>query len=248
MIVLGRSGACQLLLDDPLVSRQHARLLVSNVGVLVEDLGSTNGVFVNETRISGPTALSDGDRLLIGGLSMVLRAGHKVSPTPAPVSKPRQTPVRAPGSSEPPASASPTQRSDAFETMGQLADRMLSMGKLDVAIKLMSGHLTTLVQAARQGQVISPRMRDKATYYALRLASGSGDPGYVNQALELNLICRAVLKADAIDQLARLLPQLPAIDSALFRRYAHALASLQSTLTADEMERIDRIGALAAEL
>ena len=51
--VVGRSAGCQLSLDDPLVSRRHAMLVVAQDAVTVEDLESRNGVLVTGTRISG---------------------------------------------------------------------------------------------------------------------------------------------------------------------------------------------------
>jgi hypothetical protein len=49
-----------------LISRRHARFFVSKDSLFVEDLGSANGVLVNETQTSGAVALKDGDRVIIG--------------------------------------------------------------------------------------------------------------------------------------------------------------------------------------
>lgn len=67
-LVLGRAEDANVVLEDPLISRAHARLLVlSDETVVVEDLHSTNGVFVNGVRLARPSyRLSEGDRLLIG--------------------------------------------------------------------------------------------------------------------------------------------------------------------------------------
>jgi hypothetical protein len=64
--VIGRSLECNLTIEDPLVSRQHARIVINDVGETVEDLGSRNGVRVNGVQIKGPTPLHDGDRVRIG--------------------------------------------------------------------------------------------------------------------------------------------------------------------------------------
>ena len=68
--VIGRSAECQLSLDDPLVSRRHALLLVGDDEVFVEDSGSRNGVLVNGQRISARCKLHDGDRVQIGAQEM----------------------------------------------------------------------------------------------------------------------------------------------------------------------------------
>ena len=64
--VVGRSPSCHLALEDALVSRRHARLHSTDDDVVVEDLGSRNGVLVNGARILGPTRLGHGDRITIG--------------------------------------------------------------------------------------------------------------------------------------------------------------------------------------
>src|SRR4051795_4871956 len=55
-VVIGREDA-GLVIDDPEISRRHARVCPVDGGVLVEDLGSTNGTFVNGERANGPVTL-----------------------------------------------------------------------------------------------------------------------------------------------------------------------------------------------
>ena len=64
---IGRATGAQFIVDAPLVSRVHCRLTTSREGVLtVEDLGSTNGTFVNDRQVDGPTTLQPSDMLKIG--------------------------------------------------------------------------------------------------------------------------------------------------------------------------------------
>src|SRR5215471_19621975 len=69
--IIGRSLTSDVIVDDPLVSRRHARLLANDTAVLVEDLRSDNGVFVNEQRIRRSVRLEDGDRILVGHQELV---------------------------------------------------------------------------------------------------------------------------------------------------------------------------------
>ncbi len=64
---IGRAPGCGIRLDDTYVSQVHARLYRRDRRLFVEDLGSTNGTFVNGTRIGGPVRLRRGDRLQVGG-------------------------------------------------------------------------------------------------------------------------------------------------------------------------------------
>jgi pSer/pThr/pTyr-binding forkhead associated (FHA) protein len=68
--LLGRSPYCSIVVNDGLVSRQHAAIRVTRDGMQIEDLGSRNGTFVNHRRISGTHVLSPGDRIDIGGHPM----------------------------------------------------------------------------------------------------------------------------------------------------------------------------------
>lgn len=65
--VIGRADGCDVHLDDPFVSRRHARVISSDVGTAIEDLGSSNGIYVNGCRSTGITPLHPGDVVQIGG-------------------------------------------------------------------------------------------------------------------------------------------------------------------------------------
>ncbi len=64
--IIGRSLDCHLTLEDPLVSRRHARIVVDEAGASIEDMGSRNGVRVNGAVINEPVSLRNGDRVRIG--------------------------------------------------------------------------------------------------------------------------------------------------------------------------------------
>ena len=76
--VIGRSSRCQLSIDDPLISRQHAVLTIRGGQATVEDLSSRNGITVNGKRISGVTPLLDGDSITVGTQLMTIHeAPHR---------------------------------------------------------------------------------------------------------------------------------------------------------------------------
>jgi Protein of unknown function (DUF3662)/FHA domain len=64
--VMGRSRDCDVVLDDPNVSRRHAEVRPSGGGWIVNDLGSTNGIKVNGRRVQGPQSLRPGDVIELG--------------------------------------------------------------------------------------------------------------------------------------------------------------------------------------
>ncbi|MDB4976098.1 MAG: Adenylate cyclase [Myxococcaceae bacterium] len=74
LITVGRSSECQITLEDPLVSRVHAELVVGEGCVAVRDLGSRNGVRVNGVLIHGQASLKHNDRLRLGTQDLVFLA------------------------------------------------------------------------------------------------------------------------------------------------------------------------------
>lgn len=70
---IGREG-CDITIGDPDVSRRHAEIQIVGAVLSIQDLGSTNGTFVNGERIDQPRSLRDGDEVRIGAVVWRLRA------------------------------------------------------------------------------------------------------------------------------------------------------------------------------
>jgi hypothetical protein len=64
--VLGRGEQADIRLEDTFASSQHARLAPHGEVIVLEDLGSTNGTYLNEEPLRGPQPLHPGDRIRIG--------------------------------------------------------------------------------------------------------------------------------------------------------------------------------------
>ncbi|MFN8424907.1 MAG: FHA domain-containing protein [Anaerolineales bacterium] len=65
-LVIGRDDGVDIVIPTPAVSRRHARLMMENNGYIIEDLGSSNGTFVNGDRLIGRRALQHGDQIRLG--------------------------------------------------------------------------------------------------------------------------------------------------------------------------------------
>jgi DNA-binding winged helix-turn-helix (wHTH) protein len=78
--VIGRDPSCGVWLDQPGVSRHHARVLVTGDVAEIEDLGSTNGTFVSEIAIAGPHQLRDADIIQVGSVDLKYRSWSPTRP------------------------------------------------------------------------------------------------------------------------------------------------------------------------
>mgnify|MGYP002380195682 CR=1 FL=1 len=108
-LMLGRGEHCDMIIKDTGVSREHARVLLHNDAVWVQDAGSRNGCFLNGRRLSRHHTLSPGDDLRIGEHRFTIELDD---PFPADGSvstfgAPRPDGLTDPSASPPPAAFSP---------------------------------------------------------------------------------------------------------------------------------------------
>jgi pSer/pThr/pTyr-binding forkhead associated (FHA) protein len=85
--VIGRDPQCHLRPSSASISKRHCVIVVKGDRVILRDLESTNGTFVNDQPLQGPTELHDEDRLKIGPLAFTVKLESGVSvdkPTPLP--------------------------------------------------------------------------------------------------------------------------------------------------------------------
>jgi uncharacterized RDD family membrane protein YckC len=109
---LGRSRKCEVPLKDPSISRHHARISVAAGKVQVTDLSSSNGTFLNGTRLVAAVEVLDGDRLTVGETEMVVRIHPPEPPAPASTGPAGPAPApRTPGSAAPAPAAPAAARS-----------------------------------------------------------------------------------------------------------------------------------------
>ena len=72
-LTVGRADKCHVVLDDTYVSQVHARIFARGDSYYIEDLGSTNGTYLNRKRVGGATELQRGDRVKIGKTVLEMR-------------------------------------------------------------------------------------------------------------------------------------------------------------------------------
>jgi S1-C subfamily serine protease len=97
--LIGRDSDCDFVIDDDRISRQHARLAaLDSGGLVVTDLGSSNGTYVDDRRITEPVTLKGGERIRVGHAVLSVGRGAPAGTTriesPAPPPVPSGAPAR----------------------------------------------------------------------------------------------------------------------------------------------------------
>lgn len=71
-VVMGRSSACDYIIDDPTVSARHARLSFRQAQWWLDDLASTNGTFLNGEPVKSSALVTNGDKLCLGQVELII--------------------------------------------------------------------------------------------------------------------------------------------------------------------------------
>ena len=85
--LFGRDEDAVVWIDDALVSRRHARIVIDETGAVLEDLGSKNGTYLRGKKIEAPRKLADEDQLRIGPASMTFRVFKRTDSTVAAIER-----------------------------------------------------------------------------------------------------------------------------------------------------------------
>jgi pSer/pThr/pTyr-binding forkhead associated (FHA) protein len=109
--VVGRHASAQFVLEDPLVSRNHFRVLLEDGAWMLYDLGSRNGTVVNGARVTS-RPLADGDRIVVGATELEFVQKDMLAaarPVAAASAAPPARPVVPPPAAKPAAAAPASQ-------------------------------------------------------------------------------------------------------------------------------------------
>jgi pSer/pThr/pTyr-binding forkhead associated (FHA) protein len=204
--VVGRAATCELSLDDPMVSRNHGRLRVTQEEVQIEDLSSRNGVKVNGERIQGNRKLEHGDQILIGSQELVLLLRREAA---------ADTLVQQP------------ERGAGFGLLGALAEKALGLGRGDEAERLVGQQLEQLLGDVESGRAVSPEQVERATDYALRIASFTQNARWTDFIFRMYAALRRPCPAATVDQLYTVLRKVQKPAPQTLRAYLAVLRGLE---------------------
>src|SRR5450432_35094 len=222
--VIGRAADCQLSLDDPLVSRNHATLTVTQEAVVLADLGSRNGVRVNGSRIEGKKKLVHGDQISIGGQEMVLLSRRDIA---------ADTLIQA-----------PTQRVATFGLLGILADKALAMGRGDEAEKLLFEQMDQVLVDTQRGVSVAHETLERASDYALKLAIATSNGRWVDFIFRLHTALGRPCPGPVVDELYTVLRKVKTVNLSMLREYIEGLREVSGNLGPADRFLVNRLEGL----
>lgn len=245
--VVGRHDSCDVVLDDPLVSRRHAVVSFDGENLAVEDLGSVNGVLLNGRRVHGAEPLRHGDEIGLGNHALQVNfgsGGRERDPD-------RWGASTMDGRQRPSASEEHTAVRDgeAFETLVVVATKLLDRGRVSDAERILKGPLEALLRS-----VLSQERFDEATLAlaaaaAVRLADGTRKGAWVDYVFSLYAAPGDLLPATIIERLYDVVRVAVPIDSRILRGYLEGLHERQSAFGPTErflLRRLDGLKQLLA--
>ncbi len=266
--LLGRSPECHISIEDPLVSRQHARVTILGDDVAIEDLSSRNGVRVNGQAISGRHPLADGDRLRIGTQELVF---SKVTSPPSDASSKRTGFLRHCGRCHTPypeelglcptcGTVAPldeetmsgivgeTKQSWTLQLLVEVLEKALSVGRDVDAERIMRRASVTVDERLDAGGALDRRQVDALVEAGASLAKLQGKSSWCRWGLStyerLAWVPRATFVAQAHSLPRAELDLLRPTVTALLR----ALRERGGTMTDDDLAGLLKLEALGREL
>jgi len=221
-VVIGRSSECQITIEDPLISRKHARIAIDAEEARVSDMGSRNGVRVNGRLVKGEQALKDGDRIRLGTqelvFSMVGRAERAPRPTgymrlchacgtPFPEGAPSCPHCGAPAHADEDTMsgvAPEPKRSWTFQLLGEVIERALASGRAIEAERLMRKAAKEIDERLASGERLEGAHTAMIAVFSVRLAKLVGSSEWLAWAIALHRRQSLMLSDQVIDRLEEL--------------------------------------------
>lgn len=232
-VILGRSPDCHITIEDPLISRRHARIALRDDKALVSDLGSRNGLKLNGRGIEGEVELRDGDRIRLGTqellFSVVKKKDRPTRPTgymrvchscatPYPEGSPTCPHCGAPALEEEDTVSGmmvEPRRNWTFQLLGEVIERALSTGRAAEADRLMRRAAKEIDDRLAAGDRLENEHISNIATFAVRLARLLGGSEWVAWALTLHRRQGRMLADEVIDRLEELdleeLPEVPRV-------------------------------------
>lgn len=226
-LLVGRAEEAQVRISDPLVSRRHAFVRVEGARLVVEDLGSRDGVRVNGQRIDGPTPLGHRDRIAICAHELIVVDSERMRRERAPTASHRAVARMAEPERRP--DGERTGQSSLVDLVLASAEDALARGdSADCAFKL--GRMLESLQASERGGGEDASIVRRFSVCALRAAAMLGRAEWIDAVTELHAVRARVMQAATLDALDAALSRNPRYDTSRLRTYVRAIEAREGEM------------------
>lgn len=238
--VVGRAPGCQLVFDDPRVSRRHALFRVEPQRLTLEDLQSRNGVLVNGVLLRGPQVLAGQDVVAIG--SQELRVAIPQSDAERVANQLTSTAPDIPGVPEDPTEVGgPT-------PLLTLLDKNLRMSSYEEADRLLDRLFHEAESDAGLPRLRNPAALERVARAVMQLASITGRSTRVDALFTVYRRVGSVMPPALVDELHPLVRRLKHPLSPAMREYAEWLRGEAERLGPAERFALQRVEGLVRTL
>jgi hypothetical protein len=263
--IIGRSATCQITIDDPLVSREHAKLRVDQDKVTIEDLRSRNGVLVRGKPLKAVTELADGDRVRIGSQELVVcisaadATGNAVRRTtgfmchcaacgmPYPTESPACPACGSKERAQDDTLTGPASDRDwALELAADAVMRALDKRSWDDVERLLLRARLHVEQRLADGRKVDQRPLNSVGDAAVALACAKGDIAWVRWALSLYATLGQLPPSTTAKSLSTLPPNQRTTLAPAARRVVESVSS-RGGPSPEDRESYDQLVQLSAE-
>jgi hypothetical protein len=240
-ITVGRSSVCDVVIDDPRVSAEHARLVATTDGVTVTDLDSLNGVFVNGVRVTGEMSLVAGDLAAFGEVVFEVVAKEVQDADLHESDRPTLMDVVSPFAEDP---VERSQDIEGFRVLASVIDKAIALDHVDNVEPVAADCLNRIAEDTEAGKVVEQELLELAARYTVKLAAATGRGVWVNTLLRIYHGRAEILPVDLIDALYGILRRTRGVDWKLLGDYVVLLRTLTSRMTPAERFASNRIEGL----
>lgn len=251
--LIGRSPECHITIEDPLISRQHGRILVSGSVATFEDLGSRNGSRVNGKPAFEPVNLVDGDRLRLGAQELVfLKVGvdQRLTrstgamrlcsrcKTPFPEG-PTHCPhcgqaVTVVAEEDTVAGISvPVQRGWILQMLGEVLDRAIAQQRAEESHRLLR-KVAEETEARISRGVVDIEMLSRVAEYAFAVSRLQGEPNWILWLIEVHQRAGRVPHSTVLQRLQAAAATMPGVGAAL-GEYVRAWQGRRAEMAEDDL-------------
>ncbi len=239
--LIGRGKNCHLRLESELVSREHATVTVLDDRLVLEDLGSRNGICVDGQRVDGSIEITGAATIGVADVHIPVTLRSDVGGQ-----QPTQTDLRAVRIERKVDDYDDdvTLRASSFELLGQVVEKALALGRTDEAEHLLTGHLAMFLTEAESGISQKPKIRTSAARHAVSLARATGKAAWVDYCFKLYLAANAVVPPEIVDELYHAVRKAPAVDRPLLRKYLLEMKAQTANLTPNDRFALQRLDGL----